>query len=164
MFRNIIGRIAAVDYGTRRIGLALCDPGQRIASPAGQLDAAGRPAPDADQVARWLREHQAAAALVGHPINMDGSAGPQARLAEAFAARLVQATDCPVLLWDERLSSFQADQWLAERELTRGQRRRRRDALAAVAILQSYLDARGRDAAPDLAPGPNPATEEPNPS
>lgn len=148
LFVNVIGPLAGVDYGVRRIGLALCDPGQRIASPAASLDAAGNPTADAGRVAAWLRQHAVVGAVVGLPLNMDTSLGPQARLSQVFAQRLREASALPVELWDERLSSFQADQWLSQHALTRTQKRRRRDALAAVAFLQSFLDARRRTGPP----------------
>jgi putative holliday junction resolvase len=85
--------------------------------------------------------------VVGHPLNMDDSAGPQADLAREFAQRVAAATGLDVRLWDERLTSFAADQALAG-WLTRGKRKSRQDALAAAAMLQGFFDGGGPQAAP----------------
>ncbi|MEP0845618.1 MAG: Holliday junction resolvase RuvX [Phycisphaerae bacterium] len=145
---GIIGRLLGVDYGTRRIGLAISDPARRIASPAGTLNAAGAARSDADRIAAWSAEHEVTAFVVGLPLNMNGTEGPQAARSRAVAEALRRATAMHVELWDERLSSFQADEWMNARELSRAARRKRRDALAAQVILQSYLDALQRGQAP----------------
>lgn len=139
-------RWVGVDYGTRRIGIALSDPGGSIASPADTLDASGRPADDAKRILAWAAKHEGGAIVVGLPLNMDGSVGPQAVLSQQLTKHLRAAGPLPVHTWDERLSSFQADEWLAAGGARRGRRRRLRDALAAQAILQSFLDARRADA------------------
>jgi putative Holliday junction resolvase len=138
-----MGRWAAIDYGSQRIGLALSDPAANIASPAGTLDAAGSPEADARRVADWARDRGVSRLVVGLPLNMDGSAGPQARFTQAFVEALRKATDLPVETFDERLTSFQADEWLAEQNLSRAAQKKRRDTLAALAILQSFLQSRG---------------------
>jgi len=79
--------------------------------------------------------------VVGLPLNMDGSEGPQARLTRAFGHALQTMTPARVEYWDERLSSAAADDLLSGSELTRAQRKVRHDRLAAQIILQSYLDA-----------------------
>ncbi|GMU83085.1 MAG: putative pre-16S rRNA nuclease [Planctomycetota bacterium] len=139
---RIIGLLVAVDYGSKRIGLAITDPQQRLATPAGIL--AGRRDADADAlaVAAWGRDRQAAGYIVGLPLNMDSTAGPQAEFARRFAERLSGVSNLPVRLVDERLTSFQADQWLADagRPKGSGKGHPARDALAALAILQAYLN------------------------
>lgn len=139
---NVIGRLAGVDYGARRIGLALGDAESGIASPAAMLPGAGDAAADAANVRRWLDEHDVRMAVVGLPLNMDGTAGPQAEISRRFADALAADGAIRVELWDERLTSFQADQHLAAAGLSRAKRAARRDALAAQVILQSYLDAK----------------------
>lgn len=141
-----------IDYGARRIGLAISDTARRIASPAGALNAAGGPKADAERIAAWGREREVAAFVVGLPLNMDGTEGPQAACSRALANALHAATALPIELWDERLSSFQADEWMDAAKLSRAARRKRRDALAAQVILQSYLDALQRGEAPGAAP------------
>ncbi len=153
-----MGRWIAFDYGIRRIGVALADYRGRIASPATALAATGRPAHDAAAVLRWSATQDPAGYVVGLPLNMDGSDSAQTTLTRQFAAELARQGSLPVELWDERLSSFQADAHLdaagirasaRETPAQRKRRKARRDALAAQVILQSFLDAR-------QPPAPNP--------
>lgn len=138
-----MGRLAGIDYGTRRIGLAISDPGRRIASPVTTLTASGNPADDADRVIAWAADHEIGGFVVGLPLNMqDGSDSDQTRITRAFAAALADRAARPVDLWDERLSSFQADQFLDLAGVPRSKRKALRDALAAQVILQSCLDSR----------------------
>jgi putative Holliday junction resolvase len=143
-------RYAGIDYGARRIGLALADPGGRIASPVGAIDGSGSPAADAAHVRAWAAREAVSAFVVGLPLNMDGSDGAQTRVARTFAAALA-GEGARVELWDERLTSFQADALLGQLDEARGRRIARtrkgdprRDAVAAQIILQSFLDARRR--------------------
>jgi len=136
-----MGPILGIDYGTRRIGVAASDYSQKIAFPAGVIEAGGGPRRDAARVAERAAKERAVAIVVGLPLNMDGSRGPQAEVTQKFIDALAAATALPVAAWDERLSSFAADAVLAQAELTTGKRRRLRDALAAQVMLQSYLDA-----------------------
>jgi putative holliday junction resolvase len=137
-------RWLAIDYGTRRIGLALCDPDETIASPAGALAGAGNVRADAANVRARAAEHAVAGFVVGLPLNMDGTDSAQTALSRRFAAALAELGAAPVELWDERLSSFQADELLDAAGLRGAKRRARRDALAALVILQGFLDARRR--------------------
>jgi putative Holliday junction resolvase len=137
-----MARWLGIDFGKRRIGIALGDPDERIASPAGTLDATGSVPDDARRVLRWAAEHDAAGIVIGLPLNMDGSVGPQAKLSQDFAECLRRLGDLPVKMWDERLSSFQADELMDAAGLSRARQKECRDALAAHVILQSFLDAR----------------------
>jgi len=137
-----MARLLGVDYGKRRIGIALSDPAEKIASPATTLNGTGTASKDARSVLEWAAEHDVAGFVVGLPVNMDGSLGPQAELSQDFANQLRRLGDLPVELWDERLSSFQADELMRAAGLRQTKRQRRRDALAAQVILQSFLDAR----------------------
>lgn len=145
-----MGRWIGVDYGTRRIGLAVCDPGERIASPAATLDASGTAPNDAQRIIQWAQEYEPTGFVVGLPLNMDGSAGPQSKLSQAVAQQLERQGQLPVHLWDERLTSFQADEYLNVAGVHRSRRKRLRDALAAQVILQAFLDAR-RSGQPPVA-------------
>jgi len=138
---DFMGRIVGVDYGQRRLGLAISDVGRRIASPAATLAASGNLQRDASRVLSWAVEQHAVLVVVGLPLNMDGTDSDQTRRTRAFADVLRASGSLPVELWDERLSSFQADVYLAEAGVRPSRRRRLRDALAAQVILQSYLDA-----------------------
>jgi putative Holliday junction resolvase len=137
-------RILAVDWGERRIGVAVSDPTALIAQPRPTLEV--RSEDDAVRaLTRQIEAEEADLVVVGLPLNMDGSHGPAALAAEHLAERLAAATGRPVEMWDERLTSAEAlrqAQHLGEK--TRGRKRKGRiDARAAELLLQSYLDARG---------------------
>ena len=134
-------RFLGIDYGAKRIGLAVSDPSGTIASPLKTLPAAGSCDEQVRDVIDGAKDFDIDEWVVGLPVNMDGTSGPQAKLAERFARQLADATGAPVRLWDERLSSYEADSRLARSGLTHKKKKRRRDAIAAQVILQSYLDA-----------------------
>jgi len=141
-----MGRWLGIDHGTKRIGVAVGDASVSIATPLSVLESA-----DFDHIAAKLTElaseHRAAGAVVGWPLNMDDTEGPQGKLARQFAADLADRTELDVRLWDERLSSFQADQALAG-TFTRKKKKARQDAIAAAVILQDFLSAGGPQGAP----------------
>lgn len=137
-----IGRWVGIDHGRKRIGLAISDARARIASPADVLAARDNPRADAEALTRWAAAHDPIGFVVGLPLNMDESEGPQARLVRVFAAALKECSGKPVELWDERLSSFQADEHLSAADIPPARRAALRDKLAAQAILQGFLDAR----------------------
>lgn len=141
------GALIAVDFGKKRIGLAVTDAERRFQFPCEPLAATGRPAADALALARFAREKSASAIVVGLPLNMDGSVGPQAHATRAFIAALIEAAGLPVYEFDERLTSFQADEWLAEQGVAKAARKRdpRRDSLAALAILRGFLSGESND-------------------
>jgi putative Holliday junction resolvase len=136
-------RILALDVGEARVGTAVSDPEERLAVP---LEVVERREEETDlrSIAAIARREEAETLVVGLPLSLDGSRGPQARRVEAFARRLAARTSLPVELWDERLSTVQASRYQPERR--RRQRGGRRavpgDAVAAAIILQSFLDAR----------------------
>jgi putative Holliday junction resolvase len=134
------GRLLGLDVGDRWLGLAISDPEQRLALPLRVID---RKQGDVLAVLTQLAAAEEVTALVvGLPLNMSGDAGPQAEKARAFAEAVAARLGRPAVLWDERLSTWQAAQMTPPRR--RGQRRRRDDAAAAAVILQSYLDQRQR--------------------
>ena len=137
-------RYLAVDYGTKRIGLAICDELEIIASPLAQIKAAadGDLSADAQAVAQVAAEYGVSEYIVGLPYNMDDSLGPQAQLCQRFARILGEVTSSKVHLFDERLTSEAAEAKLLDAGLTRKKRRARTDMLAAAIILQSFLDAK----------------------
>lgn len=139
-----MGRVLGIDPGTRRIGVALSDPGETIASPHATIEARS----DEDDVAAILalaRENEVSEIVVGYPRNLDGSLGAAAQAAEALADRLRDA-GATVTLWDERLSSVEADRALLSQGASRRDRRKATDRVAAAIVLQSFLDARRRRA------------------
>ena len=130
-------RYLAIDYGTKRTGLAVCDAAEMIASPYGVLYGQKNLAA---QIARIAASENIEAIVVGLPLNMDDSEGPQAKKVRAFARQLESEVRLPVHFQDERLSSFGAEQKLEEIGLSKGKKRERLDALAAAEILQAFLE------------------------
>jgi putative Holliday junction resolvase len=137
-----MARVLGIDYGLRRIGIAISDGDERIVSPERVLEGRGSAGADADAVFRVAAELDAAEFVVGLPLNMDGTESDQTRLTRTFAAALQAKGGGPVHLWDERLTSHAAETLLAERNLTRKKRRARQDAVAAAIMLTGFLDAR----------------------
>lgn len=141
-----MGCYAGIDYGSRRIGLATAEDPVRIAFPAGMIAGVNDPGRDARAVLRWANERGISEFVVGLPLNMDDSRGPQADRCEKFAAALQRVSGKPVHLHDERLTSFAADQVLStarRRNRTAGEKRSgQRDALAAQVILREWLESR----------------------
>lgn len=132
-------RILAVDHGAKRIGLALSDPTATIASPLAVISHVSR-AVDAAQVAALAAEHEAALILVGQSFDEDGNPNAAGRAAARFAEALRAQTQIPVQMWDESLSTHDARASRIALGLSRKKRAGHHDALAAVVILQSYLE------------------------
>ena len=141
-------RYLAIDLGDVRTGLAVGADSMKIASPAGVVE--GRT--DAMRLAgikKAIDEHWPDALVLGLPLNMDDSEGPRVELVRAFAAQLQRRFDLPVHLVDERLTSAAADEAMSQTGFTRGQKKARRDALAAAAILRNFWGTRDRAAGDD---------------
>ena len=130
-------RYLAIDYGTKRIGLAVCDPAETIASPLGVIE---RQADLTQKIAEVVESEGVEAVVLGLPLNMDDSAGPQAKLVFRFAEQLEESLNIPVYFQDERLSSFGAEEKLASADFTRKKKRKHLDAVAAAEILQAFLE------------------------
>lgn len=128
-----------IDYGTKRIGLAVGDDVTQTASPVTTVTAQGPLDRDADAVASVAEEYGTAAFVLGLPLNMDGTEGPQVKLVRAFGAALAARTGLDVHYVDERLSSIAADDLLRPAELTRKKKKGVQDAVAAAVILQTFL-------------------------
>ena len=141
-----MGRWLGIDHGTKRIGIAAGGSEDGIASPLAVV--AARPLRLALEKIRQLAgEYEVDGVVVGWPLNMDDTEGPQGRLARQMASSLAEATGLEVRLWDERLSSFAADQALAN-TYTRKKKKARQDAVAAAAMLAHFLAANGAETAP----------------
>lgn len=137
-------RTLAIDHGLKRVGLAISDEGGTFVFPHDVLHV-NDPDEAIAPIAKLVREEQIRQLVVGLPLNMDGTIGPQARIVVGWAMRVKEATGLKATFVDERLSSFDAEQTLIEqkksgRKLTRDQKKDRRDALAAAAFLRAYLD------------------------
>ena len=143
-------RALGIDYGARRIGLALSDASGVLASPWRVLE---RPRSEPEtvslvcaEIARLSADDDGlATVVVGWPRRLDGSANDQTPLAEAFARAVGAQVSIPVVLQDERLSSHEAESRLAVRERDWRKRKQRLDAAAAAVVLQDFLDAQRRD-------------------
>ena len=136
------GRTLALDYGDRRIGLALSDPMGLTARPLMTMTRTTR-ARDLDRIRAIIGEHDVRRIVVGLPLDMDGGRGARARITEAFIGTIRGATGLPVIPWDERLTTVQAERILISGDVSRARRRRVIDQVAAVIVLQAYLDSRG---------------------
>jgi len=137
-------RYLGIDFGTKRIGLAISAPAGGIVSPLKMLDASERMEANAKAILEVVEEYGADAVVIGLPLNMDGTEGPQAKLSKRLAEAIRNAaSDIPVHLHDERLTSHAADQRLIERELTRAKKKARQDAVAAQILLESFLECGG---------------------
>ncbi len=136
-------RIAAIDYGRKRIGLATTDDQGRGAYPLGIVERRSQK-DNLEAIRKHLTERGVTLVVVGLPLNMDGSEGPMARAARAFAERLGAATGLPVELYDERLSSFEAEERLRGAVSSRAARKLAVEAMAAVVILEGWQESRAR--------------------
>ena len=131
-------RILAVDYGDARTGLAVCDPQELMASPAGVIQER-RMERTVEQVAAAARELRAEEIVVGHPINMNGTLGPRSQLCQEFARLVGEAAGLPVRLWDERGTTVTAIRYLNQTDPRGKKRKAVVDAVAATIILENYL-------------------------
>lgn len=134
-------RLLGLDLGERRIGAAVSDALGWTAQPLTTIPSRGLEA-DLERVAGLCAEHQVEGVVVGLPLRLDGTSGPEAERARAFAGRLAARLGIPVETWDERLTTRAAERAMVDADLSRARRRRSVDAVAAALMLQSYLDSR----------------------
>lgn len=134
-------RYMAIDFGTKRIGLAVGDDVLRMASPLTTIKATGRWDEDIAALSREADAYGVEEFVVGLPLNMDDTEGPQAKLTRRFGNALAKRCQKPVHFCDERLSSVAADDMLRPAELTNKGHKSKRDRVAAQIILQDFLDA-----------------------
>jgi len=132
-------RYLAIDYGNKRTGLAICDHSETIASPLAVIVSRKELL---NRIIDIVKTENVDAIVLGLPLNMDDSAGPQAKLVRKFADQLKKHLDLPIHFQDERLSTFGAEQKLADFDFTRKKKKQRLDAIAAADILQTFLDAK----------------------
>jgi putative Holliday junction resolvase len=133
-----MARVLGIDFGEKRLGLALSDESRTLASPLAVYERK-----DIQSDLRFLGDliarYQIAEIVLGLPLNMDGSLGPKAQQALEFKRALEESLKLPVHTFDERLTTAEAERALLEANMSRRQRKAKRDALAAVLILQGYL-------------------------
>lgn len=131
--------IAGLDLGTETIGLAVSDLSHGLASPRPVIRRK-KFSLDAEALLAALARDRVGAAVIGLPVNMDGSEGPRAQATRAFVRNMAQKTDLPFVFWDERLSTVAAERALIEMDVSRKKRADRIDSAAACFILQGALD------------------------
>jgi putative Holliday junction resolvase len=136
-----VTRAVGLDIGSRRIGVALSDSAGTVATPYDTVERSGDRARDHDRIAAVVDEAGAEVVVVGLPLSLDGSTGPAALAILGEAAELRTRLAVPVVTWDERLTTVEAERSLREMGVKGAERRRVVDRLAATVILQSWLDA-----------------------
>lgn len=134
------GALIGLDLGTKTIGIATCDAGWRFASP-GKTLTRGKWGRDRDELAKQIADRSIRGVVIGLPRNMDGSEGPRAQSARAYARNCSDAFGVPVLLWDERWSTQSAERDLIGQDASRRKRAEVIDSHAAAVILQGAIDA-----------------------
>ncbi len=132
-------RYLSIDYGNKITGLAICDQTETFVSP---LMAIPTSTELISKIIEVVKAEKVGALVLGLPLNMDDSVGPQAKKVQAFAEQIKKQIDTPVFFQDERLSTFAAEGKMIDMDLTRKGKKRRIDALAAAEILQAFLDSR----------------------
>lgn len=141
---QLSGRILAIDYGSRRMGLAVSDALGITAQGLETLERKNKRS-DFARLERLIREHQIAEIVLGNPLRMSGEEGTQSRKVAEFAAELRRRFGLAVHLWDERLTSSEANRLLRDAEVSLQKRTQAVDRMAATLILQSFLQARSVD-------------------
>ncbi|WP_428408909.1 Holliday junction resolvase RuvX [Hyphococcus sp.] len=133
------GALFGLDIGEKTIGVAVCDPSRMVATPVGTIRRKKFTA-DAEKLAALAAERNIAGIVIGLPLNMDGSEGPSAQRARAFARNLPRILDLPVAFWDERLSTAAMERDLIAIDTSRAKRAEKIDEMAATFILQGAID------------------------
>jgi putative Holliday junction resolvase len=135
-----MGRYLGIDFGKKRIGVAVSDEAGQISFPLCVIRNSAS-AQVIREISRIASEKNVTGIVVGLPLNLDGSRGPAAEMVEQFATLLNEKTGLPVDLWDERLSTRMAERAMIDGGLSRTRRRQSIDQSTAQIILQSFLDA-----------------------
>ena len=141
-FREIIPNnktILCLDLGKKRIGLAISDINQKIASPYDVIKEK-KFSEILIILKNLIKKFGIGSIIIGDPINMDGSLGPKSQSSRSFISNISKDIDIPILLWDERLSTIAAEKSLIEADISRKKRGEVIDKIAANIILQSFLD------------------------
>jgi putative Holliday junction resolvase len=132
-------RLIGADLGAKTIGLALSDVERRIATPLATIQRT-KFVKDAARLVALMEKFDAAALVIGLPLNMDGSEGPRVQATRAFVRNLAPLSARPCVLWDERLSTMAVTRSLIAQDVSRAKRARAVDRMAAAFILQGALD------------------------
>lgn len=137
------GRILGLDFGSHRIGAAVSDPLGITAQPLSAIRRQGDRR-DLEAIGTIVREYSVDTVLMGLPLHMGGEEGTQAKRARLFAEKIRERLEVPVEMWDERMTTVQAERHLIASGVRREKRKEIRDSLSAVFLLQSALDYRNR--------------------
>lgn len=148
-----MGRILAIDYGDRHLGLALSDPLQITAQPFGTYTLQEDEAKNRAFFQKLVEEKKIEEIVLGWPLRMDGSEGRRAEITREFSLWLEKVTGKKIIFWDERLTTQQAQRKLEVFKSSPRKKKQQEDQLAAVIILEAYLDKKRQDA--DKAPENN---------
>jgi putative Holliday junction resolvase len=141
------GRLAGIDFGTVRIGIAISDPSRKLASPYENYTRRGEEA-DADYFRRFVNDENIVAFIVGLPVHMSGHESQKSLETRQFAEWLAKVTDRPVRYYDERYTTREATNLLGAAQLTKKKRKKRLDKLAAQLLLAAYLESGQQDDQP----------------
>lgn len=139
-------RVMGIDLGEKRVGVALSDEGQSLATPHAIIERASLE-DLIEQLERIARDEHVESLVIGYPRSLSGAVGPQALLVEEEARRIQEALRLPMTLWDERMTTVRSEQMLSERggKYRSARRRPHVDAMVAAIILQEYLDSIRRE-------------------
>ena len=143
-----MGRILGIDYGTKRVGLAISDELGMIAFPLSVIENIS-PRRVAEEIVKIAAERKVESLVLGLPVNLNGTRGPAVENVEKFAEVLKRHLAIPLAFWDERLSTRIAERAMIEGGVRRERRRECIDKATAQIILQSYLDAQVKQEVPD---------------
>ena len=132
-------RLLGIDLGTKRIGIAISDYNQKIATPLQTLDKS-KQGKLIDELENIITEYEIKGIIIGNPINMDGTYGKSSQSAKDIAINISNKIDIPVSLWDERLSTVGAFNLSSELDINVSKREKDIDKFAAAFILQGALD------------------------
>lgn len=137
-------RLLGLDFGSRRIGAAMSDPLGITAQPLPAIRRQGDRR-DIEAIGVLVREFSVACVVLGLPLMLDGTEGEQAKRARAFGEKIAERLGVPVMTWDERMTTAQAERHLIDSGMRREKRKEVRDSLSAAILLQSLLDSRNRN-------------------
>ncbi|MCH9609924.1 MAG: putative pre-16S rRNA nuclease [Chlamydiales bacterium] len=134
-----MGRVASIDFGLKRLGVALSDPNKILATALGTVIAGKNSEETAQKLLDFLKPHDIETIIFGNPLHMNGKVSFLADEVQHFISLFEKKTSIPIRLWDERLTSLQAERTMKSAGMTRKKRAKVVDSLSAVILLQSYL-------------------------
>lgn len=137
-------RILGIDYGSKRIGLALSDPTHTIARSLEVIERKEEVVEDLERIGEIARENDIESIVIGMPVRMSGVEGEKAREVNDFISSMEKVINVPIIKWDERLTTAEGERVLISADVSRRKRKKVIDKIAASLILQNYLDWKNR--------------------